>query len=263
MPLFPRKANQVGRRCPRLWRWNFRRWRHLIADSSRHGLDSNPSFRFHVVYHTSYQVRHQTRPKPVQHISPAVCTSMLSSIYSSSTASKAHHITSQHSTAHHSAISPTQSSRPSTCRSEPDNVSKQSWREPACRRAFYTALLLLRSLLFPFFFCVVGLFLYRYTAAVVCMSMLLSIYSNAASSAQHSTAQHSTAQLPLHKLANQVRAGQSTYQMKYHVCVHACGVRVVFLEHGTLGHASRLVAPKILDHQPHLSFRSILACEGA
>ena len=192
------------------------------------------------------------------HLSPRIISSNLLLRHNIS-----YHITSQHSTAHHSAISPTQSSRPSTCRSEPDNVSKQSWREPACRRAFYTALLLLRSLLFPFFFCVVGLFLYRYTAAVVCMSMLLSIYSNAASSAQHSTAQHSTAQLPLHKLANQVRAGQSTYQMKYHVCVHACGVRVVFLEHGTLGHASRLVAPKILDRQPHLSFRSILSCERA
>ena len=41
-----------------------------------------------------------------------------------------------HSTARHSAISPGQSSKASACRSERDNASKQSWREPTCRRAF-------------------------------------------------------------------------------------------------------------------------------
>ena len=47
---------------------------------------------------------------------PAVCTSMLSSIYSSSTASKAQH----------RATSPAQSSKPSTCRSERDSPSKHT-----------------------------------------------------------------------------------------------------------------------------------------
>ena len=28
LPLFPHKAIQLGRRCPRLRRWAFRRWRH-------------------------------------------------------------------------------------------------------------------------------------------------------------------------------------------------------------------------------------------
>ena len=48
-----------------------------------------------------------------------------------------------------------------------------------------------------------------------------------------STSQHSAAQSPLHKAANRVRTDQSTYQNKYYV--HACGVRVLFLEHGALG----------------------------
>ena len=53
-------------------------------------------------------------------------------------------------------------------------------------------------------------------------------------------AQQSTTQSPLNKAANQVRADQSTYEKKYVLVlactyVHACGVRVVFLEHEALG----------------------------
>ena len=50
---------------------------------------------------------------------------------------------------------------------------------------------------------------------------------------EHSTAPHSAAQSPLHKAANQVCADQSIYT-KTSMYVHACGVRVVFLEQGAL-----------------------------
>ena len=67
------------------------------------GMNSNRSFRFHVSY--EWQLRHETRAKPVLHsttISSAVCTSMLSIIYSRSTSSQAHHSTAQ-STLHKAA----------------------------------------------------------------------------------------------------------------------------------------------------------------
>ena len=84
--------------------------------------------------------------------------------------------------------------------------------------------------------------LYRHTAtAVVCTSMLsLSIRTaSTAQLAQHSTAQHSTAQRN-HSCTKQqtkyvpirVRIKTST---RYVGIIHACGVRVVCLEHGPLG----------------------------
>ena len=89
---------------------------------------------------------------------------------------------------------------------------QQSWREPACPRAFSTA-----ALYFPVFG---RLFFhdctYRYTSL----------------NREHSKAQHSSR--PLHKAANQarVRADQGTYQEKY---VRICMRPVCFLEHGALG----------------------------
>ena len=58
--------------------------------------------------------------------------------------------------------------------------------------------------------------------------------STAVPRAQHSTAHRHHPSL--HKAASQVRADQVTYKNKSMYCVqHACGVRVVFLAHGTLG----------------------------
>ena len=69
---------------------------------------------------------------------------------------------------------------------------------------------------------------------------------------EHSASQRNTAQRShpwfLHKAAHQVRADQSTYQ-KIMYMHHACDAWVVFMEHGPLlALASRLFAPKILDH---------------
>ena len=50
--------------------------------------------------------------------------------------------------------------------------------------------------------------------------------------------------------------------IKRSMYVHACGVRVVCLEHGALAFASCLFAPKKLGHLRHQSFQSIL-CERA
>ena len=142
MPRFTALPRQSDPRCRRLWRLEFQE----VA------TDSTQIAAFVFTYHTVrvYQVRHQARVKPVQHstISPAVCTRMLSSIYSSSTASKA-----QHSTAQHSTISPVQSSKLSTCRSERENASKQTelararissscFIQPYCRGAFFSHILL-------------------------------------------------------------------------------------------------------------------------
>ena len=72
-------------------------------------------------------------------------------------------------------------------------ASVQSWREPACPRAFYAAVLSLH-----FHFCS-GIFFYAVpvysnnSSAIVCTSTL-SLSTRTASTAQHSPAQHSTAQ---------------------------------------------------------------------
>ena len=60
--------------------------------------------------------------------------------------------------------------------------------------------------------------------------------------AQHSAA----AQYPLHKAANQARADQITYQRSMYV--HACCVPFVSWGMELLAFASRLLAPKMLDH---------------
>ena len=126
--------------------------------------------------------------------------SMLSSsIYSSSTQAK-------HSTAQRSAISPAQSSKPSTGRSERDNASRQTELARAINsmssRILYS-IIVEESCFSIFVF--VDLFLCRCTTAVlvVCTSMLL--LSNLSSTAD--TAQHSA--ITPAQSTNQARADQS------------------------------------------------------
>ena len=136
----------------------------------------------------------------------------------------------------------------------------QSCREPACPRAFYTAVLILH---FPFF--LNGLFFYALliysnsSAAVVRTSML----SFEHQSREHSKAQHSTAQSPLYKAANQVRADQRTYKKKY---VRTCMLRPVCFS-GAWSSWHLQVACLHLKcwtmYYMCLSFQSILPCERA
>ena len=86
-------------------------------------------------------------------------------------------------------------------------ASRQSGREPAYPRAFFTALLW--SLLFSLFYLFWAFSLYctGYSSSTMCVYVVgeyLQEYR-----------EHSTAQSPLHRTANQVRADQSTYQNKY------------------------------------------------
>ena len=60
-----------------------------------------------------------------------------------------------------------------------------------------------------------------------------------------------------------VHAKISLYDIKISLYVYACGVRVVSRGKELLAFASRLFAPKMLDHLPRLSFRSIFPCERA
>ena len=128
---------------------------------------------------------------------------------------------------------------------------------------FYTALLL-KGLLFLFFYGPFFIPAYRSTSNMYCCTtMWFFIISSTVPRAQYSTAQHSTAAqppLPVHKAANQVLADQSattrlsrqTWRelacravqccavpflscLSKYVRIHACGVRVLFLEYRALG----------------------------
>ena len=112
-------------------------------------------------------------------------------------------------------------------------ASGQSWREPEARVSssiLYSNLLL--SLLFSFFV-FVNLLVYCCTGIQHQpnpTSMLsLSIYSSTASTAQHSTMTPAQSSKP--------STCRSEYKSKEvpGMYVHACGVRVVSLEHGALG----------------------------
>ena len=99
-------------------------------------------------------------------------------------------------------------------------ASRQSWREPACRRAFHSNIFLKSPLFFIFLLSFGGAFLYRYNSS--------SMYER---DREHRTARHSTAQrnhagtkqqtkhVPIrarqHKQANRVGEGQ-------HVVEHLC-----------------------------------------
>ena len=80
---------------------------------------------------------------------------------------------------------------------------------------------------------------------------------------EHSVTRHSTAQRNHPRTKQQPNYVPIRVLIKRSMYVHACGVPFVFLEHGPLGIAPHLFAPKMLDHLLHLPFRFILPCERA
>ena len=86
-------------------------------------------------------------------------------------------------------------------------ASIQSWRKPACPRAFIQQCEPSFSIFFNghFFYCA-GI--HNSSTAVVCMDM-------SSLSREHSKTLHNTVQSPLHKAANQVRDDERAYQKEY------------------------------------------------
>ena len=104
--LFPSKAIQVGRRCRRLWRWEFRRWGHVLTITySRYGLNFEPvcsSAAYSFTYH-SYETRFDTKHTPSHSMFPSIYRNHSTAQHSTAQHSIAQHSTAQHSTAQHKA----------------------------------------------------------------------------------------------------------------------------------------------------------------
>ena len=138
-------------------------------------------------------------------------------------------------------------------------ASRQSWREPACRRAFHTAVFLLLTLIFPF------LVLWTFFKPVYSSSnMYDAAVEHLQQYCEHSTAQHS-AITPVQ--SSKPSTCRSEYISKQ-VCKYMHATSGLFSwSMELLAFASHLFAPKMLDlllfSCIYMPFRSIHPCERA